>query len=109
MTKPSTEQAPPPNKNRGPSYEPNVILDGYDNDHFYARVRSHTYPGTFYEIEGNCRTGEVRCECMDAIGRRKRGDVVRWHRTGLFGGCKHLDDLGVELDALLALLDWGLI
>jgi hypothetical protein len=106
MTKPSTERPPllKPNPDRSSNYhEPDVILDGFDADHFYARVRSHSYPGTLYEIEGDVRTGEVRCSCMDASCRRRRGTVLDQS-----AGCKHIADFWDEINALNALLDWDL-
>ncbi|RYD84059.1 MAG: hypothetical protein EOP84_06545 [Verrucomicrobiaceae bacterium] len=77
-----------------------LLVDMYDG-YFYAVAKSHTSPDVFYELTGDCTTGELKCSCPDSQCRAKVADIA--YRTG---GCKHAAALFVEIDALNALADW---
>lgn len=67
-----------------------IVFDGADSERLYYHTPSWTTPGLSYDMWIERETGNMHCECMDAVCRRKQAYVLDALAAG---GCKHLKQL----------------
>lgn len=71
-----------------------IRFTGQDNESADFDVESHTDPSVVYDVRIDYHAGRIKCNCMDAVCRRKDAPIAPYQ--GL--GCKHIRDLCLYLE-----------